>query len=62
MLASIDGHTDIVKNIIEAKGSVDLQTQVFKYDFQVLYIRKKLLACEMNTGINLIPLSFPVTN
>ena len=62
MWASQEGHTYIAKWIIEAKGSVDLQSQVYKDDFQVLYITKKLLVCEMNTRINLIPSSFPVTN
>ena len=32
MSASQKGHTDIAKYIIEAKGLVDLQTQVYKDD------------------------------
>ena len=32
MLASKERHTDIAKYIIEANGSVDLQTQVYKDD------------------------------
>ena len=31
MLASLNGHTEIVQYLIEAKASVDLQSQVYCY-------------------------------
>ncbi len=38
MLASEDGHTEMVKYLIEASASVDIQTQVICYGVFISYI------------------------
>ena len=38
MSASKEGHTEIAKYLIEAKASVDVQTQVY-------YVKKSLIPC-----------------